>query len=79
MAESIEQWFMCLNCGCKLAPVGERRGRTVIPVRFLGLTICIDRAEITCPNCGKARRFFSAPVVDKGGDKVSRYPFQPLS
>jgi len=74
MAESNEQqWFVCLGCGCRLAPVGARKGRTVIPVQIFGLLVWVDRAEFTCPNCRKERRFFSAPVARKEEPGERRY------
>lgn len=65
MADNNTQWFVCLGCGCRLAPVGERRGRTVIPVQVFGFTVWVDRAEFTCPHCRRERRFNSAPAGRK--------------
>lgn len=55
-------WFVCLACRCRLAPVEVRKGRTVIPGQFFGIRVWVDRAEFICPNCGQVRRFNSAQV-----------------
>ncbi len=74
MADSnAQQWFVCLGCGCRLAPVGERKGRTVIPVQVFGFTVWVDRAEFTCPNCSRERRFFSAPAARKEARRGQPY------
>lgn len=75
MADSNEQrWFICLGCRCKLAPVTIRNGRTVIPVLIFGREVWVDRAEFSCPFCGKRRKFFSAAIV-KGGKSRGTFPY----
>lgn len=60
-----EMWLRCTCCQCRLARVEQKDGRTYIPISIFGMVVLIDRATITCPNCGGERRFVGVRVISE--------------
>lgn len=74
MARPVPEYLTCSNCGRRLVPLVEDRGRVAIPFHVPGGTGLIQTARILC-DCGTLRVFCGPPlsgfrlgIVDEAGE-----------
>jgi len=60
-SSNIDHWLKC-ECGSKITPVFNYQGRTVAMVLVGKFVIVIEKGRYTCPECGRIKRFVSAPI-----------------